>query len=321
MSRKAYDSTNDTFSLIAGRESVDVGLNSTSQNPVRNSALYAEFQKTYRDSDTVENALADSDNFPFYDVSSGVKRKTVWSNICEKIKMIVAKTGVYGTLADSIAAGTTYNDAIGTLLNNDRSIEAYLPIFAALKGRGAIRDALEVDLATPQSAVNRPGYVNSTTTANIPSDLYYGIRQVYYFNSALVWVRIVGITTGNYSDYCEWGNVYHNGSWGGWKVNTPLRKIVSSGTKRLASSGTLAAGANGYGSFTVSVPTNYKTTGIVTVKKNHPGTCYAVINTSLNQNATGTVTGYYTYYNPKAITYAETDFDILVECTNSSGNM
>lgn len=86
MSRKEYDATNDTLSLIAGRESVDVGLNSTSPNPVRNSALYAEFQKTYRDTDTLENALADSDNFPFFDISANAKRKTTWANIVAKIK-------------------------------------------------------------------------------------------------------------------------------------------------------------------------------------------------------------------------------------------
>ena len=44
MSRKEYDTTNDTLKFIAGREPTDVGLSPTSSNPVRNSALYTEFQ-------------------------------------------------------------------------------------------------------------------------------------------------------------------------------------------------------------------------------------------------------------------------------------
>lgn len=318
MSRNEYDATNDTLSLIAGRETVDTGLSSTSSNPVRNSALYTEFQKTYRDSDTLENALADSDNFPFYDISANAKRKTVWSNICEKIKTVVAKTGGYTTLADTIAAGTTFNNAIGTLLNNDRTIEAYLPILAMSKGRGRITDALSIDTSAAQASANRVGYVESSNTSSLPSDCYIGIREVFYYNSALVWVRITGLTPNN--DFCEWGNVYLNGAWRGWRTLTPLRKIVITGTIKIASSGTLAAGANGYGSYAYTVPAGYKTTGIITVVKGHPGTCYAAITSGGSYGLTGAQTGYYTYYNPKAVDASYTDFVVNIECTNTTGN-
>lgn len=117
MSRKAYDATSDTLNLIAGRESVDVGLNSTSANPVRNSALYAEFQKTYRDTDTLENALADSDNFPFFDISANAKRKTTWANIVAKIKAAFTNATTSAAGLMSAADKTKLNNIVLNNLN------------------------------------------------------------------------------------------------------------------------------------------------------------------------------------------------------------
>lgn len=43
----------------------------------------------YSPNDTAETDIADGDYFPFYDTSASAKRKTLWSNILAKIKLLV----------------------------------------------------------------------------------------------------------------------------------------------------------------------------------------------------------------------------------------
>lgn len=71
----------------------------------------------YQTTDTAETALANDDYFPFYDTSASGKRKTLWSNIVDKIKTAIGigsgdtylkKDGTWGT-----PANTTYTFATG----------------------------------------------------------------------------------------------------------------------------------------------------------------------------------------------------------------
>lgn len=48
-------------------------------------------EKAYTNDDTVETTLADDDYVPFYDTSATAKRKTLWSNLVDKIKTAIWK--------------------------------------------------------------------------------------------------------------------------------------------------------------------------------------------------------------------------------------
>jgi hypothetical protein len=100
-------------------------------------------------------------------------------------------------------------------INSDlTNTNAHLPIYGTTKGRGAIQDALDVDTANVDSLVNRVGYVDSGYTVNLPSDCSYGIREVFYYNSTNVFVKITG-GDGN-GKYAEWGVIWNGTTWTDW---------------------------------------------------------------------------------------------------------
>ncbi len=87
MSRGVYDKVNKVRIPTCGREefNVDNTLSSSSQNAVENRILNAEFNKTFRTSDSTETTLADLDYIPFYDVSDSEQKNSTWGNIKDKL--------------------------------------------------------------------------------------------------------------------------------------------------------------------------------------------------------------------------------------------
>lgn len=83
MSRGIYDKVNKVRIPTCGNQEFDVDntLSSNSQNAVENRILNAEFNKTFRDTDSTGTTLSDSDYFPFYDTSESEKKKSTWGNI------------------------------------------------------------------------------------------------------------------------------------------------------------------------------------------------------------------------------------------------
>jgi len=71
--------------------------------------------KAYLIDDTAENAIDDTDYFPFYDTSATAKRKTLWSNIKTKLKAYF--DGIYSTFSGS------YND-----LTDEPDLSVYAPL-------------------------------------------------------------------------------------------------------------------------------------------------------------------------------------------------
>lgn len=55
------------------------------------------------------------------------------------------------------------------------------------------------------------------TTANLPTDCLFGIREVYYYNANEVWVKITGLDASNIM--AEWFIRYNGSNWGSWTKN------------------------------------------------------------------------------------------------------
>ena len=87
-------------------------------------------------------------------------------------------------------------------------------MFGTTYGRGAITDALSVYLSSVEGENNKVGYVYQGHTDNLPYDCGHGIREVYYYNSSNVFVKIIG--SDRKSKYSEWGNFYNGTTWTGW---------------------------------------------------------------------------------------------------------
>ena len=80
----------------------------------------------------------------------------------------------------------------------------------------------------------------------------------------------------------------------------------------------MSAGTNNYGSYTITVPDGYKTTGIAHVQHDHPyGGSGFYAQASIPANSTGVVTGYYVYGATASVADNRSDISILVECVKS----
>lgn len=79
--------------------------------------------------------------------------------------------------------------------------------------------------------------------------------------------------------------------------------------------GALTSGQSGYGTFTVDIPSGYKTTGFVNVKKLHSGVGHAYnVMAAIGGNKTGQATGDYSYQSVGSVAANASDFLVLVEC-------
>lgn len=82
--------------------------------------------------------------------------------------------------------------------------------------------------------------------------------------------------------------------------------------------GAMSAGTNNYGTYNVTVPDGYKTTGVATVKHEHPyGGSGFYAQASIPADSTGVVSGFYVYGAIVSIASDRSDISILVECVKS----
>ncbi len=76
--------------------------------------------KAYRIDDSAETTIVDNDYIPFYDTSAEAKKKSLWSNIVDKIKTALGisssgstylkKDGTWGTPTDTWKANTSSSE-------------------------------------------------------------------------------------------------------------------------------------------------------------------------------------------------------------------
>lgn len=77
--------------------------------------------------------------------------------------------------------------------------------------------------------------------------------------------------------------------------------------------GALSAGASGYITASVTIPTGYRTTGIASIAKQHiAGAAGLTIMANMPRNNTGTVTFYPSYYTPSSVASGNADFQIRI---------
>ena len=94
-----------------------------------------------------------------------------------------------------------------------------------------------------------------------------------------------------------------------------MTKIITVSSGRIEL-GNLSAGSYNYQTYSITVPDGYKTTDIAVVRKTHiSGSGSALmIMVSMEGGKTGTVTNYYTYYAPVAVSSTNSDFTVAVLC-------
>lgn len=119
------DSENDTTIVNMSGAVIDDELSTISENPVQNKVITGELDKAYKDDDTAETDIANDDYVPFYDASASTKKKSLWSNIIDKIKTALGisssgdtylkKDGTWGTPTDSTKVAKTGDTMTGNL--------------------------------------------------------------------------------------------------------------------------------------------------------------------------------------------------------------
>ena len=89
-----------------------------------------------------------------------------------------------------------------------------------------ITDALNVNLVDPLADENRPGWVYLTETTQLPDGFNHGIREVYYYGSEWITVKLTG-WGGSFLGSCVVYNTYRGGSigWTGWEWENPPMEL------------------------------------------------------------------------------------------------
>ena len=77
----------------------------------------------YKTTDSADTTINDDDYIPMCTNDGATKKKTLFSNLLSKIKNISAHTGTGTAVTDTIAADTSLDNIVGTLLNNDKAID------------------------------------------------------------------------------------------------------------------------------------------------------------------------------------------------------
>lgn len=126
-------------------------------------------------------------------------------------------------LNSSGVTGDNVSDALDKLFNNDDtelSKAFYSPIYATSNNYGRhITNGLNINIEERAGIENTGGY-SIYSDSNVPSDMVYGIRDVVWYNSNIIFIRYFGYSTSN--EYAYWCNMYNRtlNVWKGWKKLT-----------------------------------------------------------------------------------------------------
>ena len=282
------DSENDTTVVNMSGAIIDNELSTTSENPVQNKVITGELDKAYKDDDTAETDIANDDYVPFYDTSASTKKKSLWSNIINKIKTALGisssgdtylkKDGTWGT-----PTNTTYTFATG---DSDGQIKVTPSGGTAqnvsVKGLGSAAYTASTAYAVSKALTNEdlnnvttPGFYNaggSNTCTNTPYDSVtaFGLQVIhtaagnYYTqlinanSTAIVYRRICGNGT-----WSAWTQDNYTNTWRGIQNN-----LTSTSTTDSLSANQGRLLANGSARDSTKLPLAGGTmTGVLTINK------------------------------------------------------
>lgn len=115
---------------------------------------------------------------------------------------------------DIIIDSSPHSATIRVLQDEIDAINSDLPIMAY--HNTLCTDACLVDLSGADGGLNKPTRIDSTTN-NAPSDLAYGFREVQFYNSNLVVVKVIGQTTsGIIKNWYRYYDASKNPVWSDW---------------------------------------------------------------------------------------------------------
>ena len=109
--------------------------------------------------------------------------------------------------------GTDATNAEDALTNLGAVSKKFMPQYATTNK--IFPDALYADFSSPFGTDNEVGYVVAGSTEHLPSNCAFGIREVYWYNTTTLIVKITGVSTDNLNKITEWYALYSNG-WNGW---------------------------------------------------------------------------------------------------------
>lgn len=101
-------------------------------------------------------------------------------------------------------------------------IYQFLPLSATTEYGRLITDALNINLVNPLGTQNKPGYVYAGGTSSLPAGFNNGIREVYYYSSEWVIIKLTGWDNSGCRP-CVVYNTYrgHGVGWLGWEWENP----------------------------------------------------------------------------------------------------
>lgn len=111
------------------------------------------------------------------------------------------------------------------------------------------------------------------------------------------------------------------GTWGAWDslaLNSNLKnhRILTKCNRKI---GALSAGAHGYTTVSITIPSGYKTTGIISTSLGHPSAAGGLsIVAGINPGVSGTRDVYVSYYAPITIAESASDIEFAVECISDA---
>lgn len=135
--------------------------------------------------------------------------------------------GVYNGIGINEDSTITANDFVSSNGATLDTVRKFLPINATQGMGWWIADVLHIDAQNAYGDANRCGYCHSSSV-NIPSNFDFGVREVYYYNPNLIWVKLTGWSTS--SNVKTWNNMWNGSTWLGWTAN-----ILTSGYTDTAS--------------------------------------------------------------------------------------
>lgn len=121
--------------------------------------------------------------------------------------------GAYNGISINEDSTITANDFVSSTGTTLDTVRKFLPINATQGTGWWIADALHIDTQNAYGDANRYGYCH-TSSVNIPSDFNFGIREVVWYNSNLIFVKLFGYT--NQGKIREWYRVWNGSTWGSW---------------------------------------------------------------------------------------------------------
>lgn len=89
---------------------------------------------------------------------------------------------------------------------------------AAATNNGGLSDCLLASLDDPYNPLNQPHLIDGNTQINMPPNVSWGIRQVFYVSNKCITVQVVGVNNAK-NQTVIWYNTYNNGGWTGWVQN------------------------------------------------------------------------------------------------------